>query len=470
MISGIYAKLGRNDAVDAGLLAASWVTGFTKYFQWKDIENGGEGVFDWTVPDAFVDQVNASGKKAIVGFATADDSAPNDTGVAPDWLLSLMQTNGTLLWISGATPKIPVYWNAVYQAKWANTITAICTHYNDPTKIGAIVVSGYSAPFEPNICGSQTSALSAQLTAAGFNGSFNDPLSKAQGGVWATSVLAITDLWLARTLVPLLGIIHFPGKAQETEMDNYFVSHGIGLGNNGAGVEGSVRNAYFRPLADNGLSVGWTGQAGKSLLVGSEISIQEPDTKEIRTSDMFQSLIGSDASNAVVITSSGNVSIYPASHITYIQLNQNTWNTAAPQISGMDAHVWVSSNLFDFSSVPVNVTTLSIEEAEVTFLFERFKNNSSYRDDYGYGRPTIRQLPWCFIRFGGDGEERKYIQTLSPESIISGLYNTNLRDLKYSETNASLGFVYARAFMDFSSFVPFPQENGLSGIHFYGGI
>jgi len=104
------------------------------------------------------------------------------------------------------------------------------------------------------------------------------------------------------------------------------------------------------------------------------------------------------------------------------------------------------------------ITADAMSKAEVTYCYER--------DELSPG--TQRQLPWCFVRFGDVGEERKY---LAPVDAIGLL----------ADRSAS---VY-RAFAEYMPFRRFPLESGRParvnnaddtnkpgpvGIHFFGGV
>ena len=128
------------------------------------------------------------------------------------------------------------------------------------------------------------------------------------------------------------------------------------------------------------------------------------------------------------------------------------------------------------------VNNNTMEQAEYTFLFEKLPNNAPYRDATGYGRVTVKQLPWCFIRFADDGEDRKYVQPLSPIQMMcgGGGHQSQLRDLTFAET-VSVCSTHGVSFMEFAEFAPFPYERyarvpsddrvgGPIAIHFFGGI
>lgn len=133
------------------------------------------------------------------------------------------------------------------------------------------------------------------------------------------------------------------------------------------------------------------------------------------------------------------------------------------------------------------VTTQSMEQADVTFVFETL-SRVEVRDDDGYGRNAIRQLPWCFLKFEDPtaAEERKYVQPLAPELVTCGINQSELRDMSYGETTPGMSWAFGRAFLEYGPFAPFPYEqfrpsrsngsgddeniDGPMAIHFFGYI
>jgi len=125
------------------------------------------------------------------------------------------------------------------------------------------------------------------------------------------------------------------------------------------------------------------------------------------------------------------------------------------------------------------INDATIESAEITYCLERIGN---FRDDYGYGRKPVRQLPWAFVRFGGAGEDRKYVMPIPPNVAMMGSgINDALVGLTVSVTSQPLHFTYGRAFIEYMPNQPFPFENstgprsngdpaGDVAVHFFGGV
>jgi len=134
----------------------------------------------------------------------------------------------------------------------------------------------------------------------------------------------------------------------------------------------------------------------------------------------------------------------------------------------------------------MSVNNNSMEQAEITYFFEKLSNTHPYRD--AQNRHTVRQLPWCQIRFGDDGEDRKYVQPLPPNALICGGGNfmSHYRDINFTESSSAVTKTFGVSFMEFAPFLPFPLESGRPApgspagidsdipgpyaIHFFGGV
>src|SRR3990170_1485922 len=127
------------------------------------------------------------------------------------------------------------------------------------------------------------------------------------------------------------------------------------------------------------------------------------------------------------------------------------------------------------------ITEQGIAQAEITFCMEKIKNNNGYRDLED--RDSVRQLPWCFVRFNDPGEERKYVMPLPPGAMIlgSGIHGQGMLDVQMPvEGGVPIHYEYGRAFLEWMPFLPFPLDNGAGArssgdaagtvaVHFFGG-
>lgn len=90
-------------------------------------------------------------------------------------------------------------------------------------------------------------------------------------------------------------------------------------------------------------------------------------------------------------------------------------------------------------------TSRGIEEMEITFCYQRVQRRN---DD-----PEMRRLPWAFVRFRDDGEERRYVMTVPPLGLTAGGGGSPLLD-----PGALLP--PTRSYYEFMDHAPFPLENG----------
>ncbi len=121
----------------------------------------------------------------------------------------------------------------------------------------------------------------------------------------------------------------------------------------------------------------------------------------------------------------------------------------------------------------MSIANNGVANAEVTLLFTK--------DDFGSRRDGIRMiehraLPWCFIRFGGDAEDR-YVMPLEHIPLIE------TTDAQVAVTEDAIGNRPFKTTIEFTDFKAFPQaptnsgsgpgDNNIAGPHgvmFFGGV
>ena len=103
------------------------------------------------------------------------------------------------------------------------------------------------------------------------------------------------------------------------------------------------------------------------------------------------------------------------------------------------------------------ITTEGMEKAEWTFCYEK-------------SGAQVRMLPWAFLRFGDDGEDRQYVVPIPPLGTSIG-----------PGGNSSVPPRFYRTYAEFMPFRAFPMETdrplavsgdvpGPVALHFFGGI
>lgn len=117
-----------------------------------------------------------------------------------------------------------------------------------------------------------------------------------------------------------------------------------------------------------------------------------------------------------------------------------------------------------------------VAQAELTLCAER--DNFGDRRDGNFQLKETRLLPWAFVRFGGDGEDR-YVMPMN------GFKITETTDAQVAQTEDVIGNrVWQRIYLEYMPFRAFPLESqrplvngpgdegvlGQVAVHFFGGV
>jgi len=105
------------------------VDGISIHDKWWHLEPS-EGVYDWSTLDAYVAQINPTGKKILIRIGTMG-GRHSLGGNMPDWVMDAVGANTISFYESGHTLKtIPLFWNQTFLDKKKAMIAAVGARYS----------------------------------------------------------------------------------------------------------------------------------------------------------------------------------------------------------------------------------------------------------------------------------------------------------------------------------------------------
>ncbi|HUW15081.1 MAG TPA: hypothetical protein VM537_35510, partial [Anaerolineae bacterium] len=105
------------------------LTGGFYMFNWSEVENLVQGVYDWGVIDAWIERQAANGKAVGIGITTYNGPSHNGVEAMPTYVW----TNLSAVWTGDDSHKLPRYWSAAYKQPYRDFVQALGDKYrNDP--------------------------------------------------------------------------------------------------------------------------------------------------------------------------------------------------------------------------------------------------------------------------------------------------------------------------------------------------
>ena len=143
------------------------VKGAAHLLGWNQVETGPD-VFDWTLPDAHVNEWANAGKPSVLLWAPTSYSVPDI--YLPGWYAGPTidtDTNPTC-----GSGKIPVYWDPYFETHWQQFLTAAVEHYAGNASVIAMR-PGFGIGFENyaarNASPNSKAACGGLLAGAGYS-------------------------------------------------------------------------------------------------------------------------------------------------------------------------------------------------------------------------------------------------------------------------------------------------------------
>ena len=127
--TGVFSLTGFGHQIRGSTLSNPDVDGISVRDKWWHLEPS-EGVYDWSTLDAYVAQINPTGKKILIRIGTMG-GRHSLGGNMPDWVMDAVGADTITYYDSGRVLKtVPLFWDQTYLDKKKAMIAAIGARYS----------------------------------------------------------------------------------------------------------------------------------------------------------------------------------------------------------------------------------------------------------------------------------------------------------------------------------------------------